>query len=111
MNEKTFSTPSAAFTEHPGDYELKITLPGIAKDEIELHIEGRTLTLKTASKHQNPAGFKQVISEFSRDDYAMSADLPDMADPASLTAKVENGVLTISMKKRPETQARKIAIA
>ncbi len=110
MNEKTYSAPAATFTERPEDYELKITLPGIAKDEIELHIEGRTLTLKTATKHQNPAGFKQVVTEFERGDYAMSADLPAMADPSTLAAKVENGILTVTVRKRPETQPRKIAI-
>ena len=33
-----------------------------------------------------------------------------MADPKSLSAKMENGVLTVTIKKRPETQARKIDI-
>ena len=40
----------------------------------------------------------------------MSADLPEMADPAALSAKLENGILTVTVKKRPETQPRKIEI-
>ncbi len=111
MNEKTYSTPAATFTEHPGDYELKVILPGVGKDEVELHIEGRTLTLKTASKYQNPAGFKLVAAEFERSDYAMSLDLPEMADISTLTAKCAAGILTVTVKKRPETQPRKIEIA
>lgn len=112
MNDtKTYATPAATFTEKPQEYELAITLPGIAKDEVELHIEERTLTLKTASKYQAPAGFKQIAAEFTRDDYAMSLELPEMADPATLAAKLENGILRVSVAKRPETQARKIAIA
>ncbi len=110
MNEKTYATPAATFAEHPDHYELKVTLPGIAKEEVELHVEGRTLTLKTASKYQNPAGFKLVASEFERADYAMSLDLPEMADPTSLSAKCAAGVLTVMVQKRPETQARKIEI-
>ena len=86
MNEKTYCTPSATFTDRAEDYELKVTLPGIAKDEVDLHVEGRTLTLKTASKYQNPAGFKCVASEFERTDFAMSLDLPEMADIATLAA-------------------------
>jgi HSP20 family molecular chaperone IbpA len=43
--------------------------------------------------------------------YAMSADLPEMADPSTLTAKLENGILAIVVGKRPETQAKKIEIA
>ena len=110
MNNEKFTVPSATFFERPEDYELKVMLPGIGKADAELHMEGKTLTLKTHASHQNPAGFRQVVSEFERTNYAMSADLPEMADPATLAAKLENGVLTVTMKKRAETQPKKIAI-
>ena len=110
MNNEKFTVPSATFSERPEDYELKVMLPGIGKADAELHMEGKTLTLKTHASHQNPAGFRQVVSEFERTNYAMSADLPEMADPATLAAKLENGVLTVTMKKRAETQPKKIAI-
>ena len=110
MNEEKFTVPSATFTEKPAEYELKIEIPGIATADAELHIEGKTLTLKTHSKYQNPAGFRQVAAEFERTNYAMSADLPEMADPSTLAAKLENGVLTVTIRKRPETQPKKIDI-
>ena len=110
-NEEKYIVPTATFKEQPEDYELKILVPGVGKAEAELHIEGRTLTLKTHAKYQNPAGFKQVAAEFERANYAMSVDLPEMADPAALTAKLENGVLTVTVKKRAEKQAKKIEIA
>ena len=110
MNTADYRVPTATITEQPDGFELKIQLPGIGKEEAELHMDGRTLTLKTNAKYQNPAGFKQVVSEFERENYAMSVDLPELADPAALTAKLENGILTVNVKKRPETQARKISI-
>ena len=109
-SEEKFIVPTAAFAEKPAEYELKIQIPGIAKEDVELHMEGKTLTLKTHATYQNPAGFRQVAAEFERTNYAMSADLPEMADPATLTAKLENGVLTVTMKKRAETQPKKIVI-
>ncbi len=110
MDTKIYATPAATFTERAEDYELKVTLPGIAKEEVELHVEGHTLTLKTASKYQNPAGFRAVAGEFERSDYAMSVELPEMADVSKLEAKCAAGILTVTVKKRPETQPRKIAI-
>ena len=107
MNEEKFIVPAATFNEKPAEYELKIQIPGIAKEDVDLHMEGKTLTLKTRSKFQNPAGFRQVAAEFERANYAMSADLPDMADPSALSAKLENGVLTVTVQKRPETQPKK----
>ena len=109
-SEEKFIVPAATFAEKPTEYELKIQIPGIAKGDVDLHMEGKTLTLKTRSKYQNPAGFKQVAAEFERANYAMSADLPEMADPTALNAKLENGILTVTIKKRPETQPRKIEI-
>ena len=109
-NEEKFIVPTATFAEKPEEYELKVQIPGIAKEDVDLHMEGKTLTLKTRSKYQNPAGFRQVAAEFERANYAMSADLPEMADPAALAAKLENGILTVTIKKRPETQPRKIEI-
>ena len=110
MNEEKYIVPTATFQERPEDYELKILVPGVGKAEAELHIEGRTLTLKTHAKYQNPAGFKEVVTEFTYPNYALTADLPEMADPKTLAAKLENGVLTVIVKKRPETQAKKIDI-
>ena len=110
MNEEKFAVPVATLSEKPEEYELKIEVPGIGKDEAELHIEGKTLTLRTHSKYQDPAGFRPVATEFERVNYAMSVDLPELADPATLAAKMAKGILAITIKKRPETQAKKIEI-
>ena len=84
MDNEAFTVPASTFTERPEDYELKIYLPGIGKSDADLRMEGRTLTLKTNAKHQNPAGFRQVAAEFELANYAMSVDLPEMADTATL---------------------------
>ena len=110
MNEEKYIVPSATLSERPEEYELKIVVPGVGKEDADLHMEGKTLTLKTHMKYQNPAGFKQVAAEFERVNYAMSVEIPEMADPATLAAKIENGILTVVMKKRPETQPKKIEI-
>ena len=57
-----------------------------------------------------PEDFLEAAEEFERVNYAMSVEIPEMADTASLTAKIENGILTVVMKKRPETQPKKIEI-
>lgn len=111
MNEEKYVVPSATMTEHPENYELKFVVPGVGKGEASLSAEGRTLTLKTNAKYENPAGFRQVASEFERANYAISVDLPEMADLATIKASLENGVMTVTIQKREETKARKIKIA
>ena len=64
MNEEKFVVPTATLTEKPDEYELRIEVPGIGKEDAELHMDGKTLTLKTHAKFQNPAGFKHFAAEF-----------------------------------------------
>ena len=78
--EEKFTVPSTQFVENPEGYVLKASLPGIAKEDTELHVEGKTLVLKAHSRYQNPAGFRQVEAEFGRENYAASVDLPEMAE-------------------------------
>ncbi len=41
----------------------------------------------------------------------MSVDPSEMADRGAMAAKLENGMLTVTVKKRVEKQAKKIEIA
>ena len=111
MSETKFMVPVSKMNELPEGYELTFELPGIAKGDVELHVENRSLVMKTKGCFQAPAGFKQVAIEFERVNYATSVDLPETADPSTVAAKLENGVLRVTVQKRPETQARTIAIA
>ena len=110
MNKEKFVVPTATMVEKPEEYVLKVEVPGIGKEDAELHMDGKTLTLKPHAKYQNPAGFKQVAAEFERTNYAISAELPEMADPKTLSAKLENGVLTVTIQKRAETKPTQIQI-
>jgi len=110
MIEEKFVVPTATLTEKPDAYELRIEVPGVAKEDAELHMDGKTLTLKTHARFQNPAGFRQVAAEFERANYAISADLPEMADPKTLAAKLADGVLTVVVQKRAESQPKQIEI-
>jgi HSP20 family protein len=110
MNEIKYIVPSATLSERPDEFELRFIVPGIGKGDADLHIEGKTLTLKTHAKYSAPEGFKPAAEEFERVNYAMSVEVPEMADTTSLKAKIENGILTVLMKKRPETQPKKIEI-
>jgi len=110
MNTEKYTVPSATMNETPEGYELNFEIPGVGKEAVELHVENRSITLKTHAAYQHPAGFRQVAAEFERENYAASVDLPEMADPSTVSAKVENGMLYVTVKKRPETQARRIEI-
>ena len=109
MNEN-YIVPSATMKELPKNYELNFSLPGVAKEEVELKVEGRALTVKTHAQYAAPEGFRQVLSEFERTNFAISVDLPELADSQGILASMENGKLTVTVPKRAETAAHRIEI-
>lgn len=107
---ETFATPSVRANETPDGYEIAFEIPGAGKGDVDLHVDGRTLTMRTKAKHQNPAGFRVAVREFERRDYAVSLDLPELVDLQTIKGTVENGVLKVAMQKRAEVQPRRIEI-
>ncbi len=113
MNNESelFATPTIRAAETPDGYEITFEIPGAGKGDVDLHVDGRTLSVKTHAKHEAPAGFRCAVSEFARTNWAASLDLPDLVDPATIAGRVENGVLTVTMSKRAELKPRQIEIA
>ncbi len=108
----TSATPAVYMAERPEGYDITFEIPGAGKGDVDLHVDGRTLRLRTTKKpSEKPAGFCEAVREFDPDrNYAVSVDLPELADPATAKASVENGVLRVSVAKRPENQPRRIEI-
>lgn len=111
--KERFTLPAARLQETATGYEAVFTIPGVPKDAVDLRVDGRTLRLRTSAKpEQRPAGFREAVREFdTATNYAASMELPELADPKTVKASVENGLLKVSFDKRPENQPRKIEIA
>ncbi len=84
---------------------LESDLPGFRKEDIKLDIHDDTLTI-TAERHSNhedkdkKGGY--VRCERSYGSYRRSFDV-SMIDQEKITAKYENGVLTLTLPKKTET--------
>lgn len=110
-SEARYAVPAVAMEETPEAYGYTFEIPGIPKENVELGVEGRTLTLKTNATFAPPAGFKAASCEFARVNYAVSVDLPELSDASTVKAEAANGLLKVTVSKKPETKARRIAIA
>lgn len=109
--EESVATPAIRFSERADGYDLTAEIPGAGKADVDLHVDGRTLTMRTKAAHQNPAGFRVAVREFEHRNYAVSLDLPELVDLSTIKGSVENGVLKVTMQKRAEVQPRRIEIA
>jgi HSP20 family molecular chaperone IbpA len=77
---------SGAIQQDEKSYTLTFDVPGIAKDQLNIGIEGSVVRIET--KEGAPRHYKQAY------------ELPQDIDVASSEAKLENGVLTLKLGKQ-----------
>jgi len=88
-------------------------LPGVKREELELTIEGRTLSIRGARKFADPGQGKNAQALLGRTYGAFNRafTLPDDLDVSKLTAELADGVLTIRIPKLEASKPRRIEIA
>jgi len=105
--------PAYDISEDSKSYYLSFDLPGIGKKDVDISISNDVLTL-SGSRESN-SGHDENYSRFNRvnyGDFEKSFNLPDNADQGKVNAKMESGVLTLTIKKAKETtdDIKKISI-
>lgn len=104
-------TPSVDIYESENALVLSAELPGIAENDIEIKIENNTLTLhgerkfEKETKEENYHRIERAYGTFTR-----SFSLPHYIDHDKIEAEHENGVLKITMPKKPELKPLKVKI-
>ena len=84
--------------------DLTVALPGVPKDKLGVNAEGQLLTI--TGERSTPHG---VASHEARH-YELKLQLHEDLDANKITAKYQNGVLTLGLQKREELAPRKIDI-
>lgn len=89
---------------------VEAELPGVQKQDIEVAVERGVLSLKATKKGREQEAKTQYFAERGFGSYARSFRLADSLDTESIQANFENGVLRLSLKRKPELAGRKIEI-
>jgi HSP20 family protein len=103
--------PAVDIYEDESQLVLTAEVPGIDEKDIEIKIENNTLTLhgerkmEKETKEENYHRLERSYGSFSR-----SFTLPNYVDTDKIRAEHENGVLKITMPKKPELKPRKVKI-
>lgn len=99
-------------------YELEMELPGLTEKDVTIDLKDREITIasiddakeeKKEAKEEVKATYlvkERVATHFSR-----SFTLPDDIDSEGVNAKFQNGLLTITIPRKAESKARRIAIS
>lgn len=103
--------PTVDVSEGKKEIIVKAEIPGVDKEDIDISLEGRFLTIRGEKKHEKEESdehFHRVESSFGF--YKRTIELPSDVDESKVDAKYKNGVLKIKLNKAKETDTRKIKI-
>ena len=92
-------------------YQFRADLPGIKEKDLEISMTGNRLTVsghREAEKRDESDRY--YLYERSYGSFSRSFTLPDGVDNTKVAADLKDGVLTMLVPRRPETQPRKINV-
>ena len=107
-------SPSVDVVETEAEVVLWADVPGLGKEDLELTVAANVLTLKGEKKHPAKGGKgKDTVyrDETWTGNFQRSLSLPDTVDSDQVTAEFRDGVLKVSIAKKPEHKPRQIAIS
>ena len=107
---QTPGAPRFSFEEAGNDFVLRAEVPGLTEKELELNVDGQSITLKGERSTNVPEGYSVHRRERGNYRFARSFALPARVDADKATAQLQNGVLTVTVPKAAEAQARKIQV-
>ena len=97
------TTHSLNISEEKINFILELAAPGLKRDDFDIKVDGNLLTIssekETETKDDNYACREYSYSSFSR-----TVTLPDYADSSKIVAKYTDGILNLTIPKRPEAQ-------
>jgi HSP20 family protein len=104
-----YLTPEVNIFETSEGWVLEAEMPGVAKDGLEVTIEGRELTIIGHRKSDVPEG-TALWRESNEADFRRLFELDPSVDASRIQAKMENGVLTLTLSKAEAVKPRRIEV-
>ena len=110
MERPKATAPAINVLETPDAYQLELAAPGMTKTDFDIHLdEEGDLVIKmekNGSENEQKKGH-YVRREFSYTKFQQTMLLPDDTDREAISAKVEDGVLTVNLPKVKKVEVEK----
>jgi len=103
--------PAVDVYEDEHKVTLKLEIPGVTQEEVDIRLENNTLTVRGErkfEKEEKEENFHRIERRYGS--FARSFTLPNTLDADSVQANYENGVLKIELAKRVEAKPKQIKV-
>ena len=113
IREDVLHFPPANILEKADLYKIELAAPGMEKADFNVKLDGKILTISSEKKTEIKAENEKMIrKEFGYKAFKRSFTLDEKIDATNITAKYENGILTLELPKKEEVKggAKEITI-
>lgn len=103
-------TPRICLYDTGENLAVNAVVPGVAKDDLSIKIQGNYLEISGTRKSDAPEGYKTHRVERETAVFTRSFTLPSDIDTEKVEAALKNGILTLTLPKAETAKAKQIAI-
>lgn len=108
--EEQFITPAATVLENGDGYTLEVEMPGVSKETLEMWVENNELTI--LGRRSMAAVEGTLLHRESRsENFRRTFELDPSIDAEKITAKIDQGVISLTLPKAEQVKPRKISVA
>lgn len=101
--------PCCEIKENEKEYNVKVQLPGIEKEDIDIELSDNILTVRAEIKQEELKDEEKMhMSEIAYGEYEKSVQFPEEIDASKCTSEYKNGILTITLAKRAEEKKNSV---
>jgi HSP20 family protein len=107
--EQAWLHPHVSIVETKDGYVLEAEMPGVSKDGLEVLLEGNELTI-VGRRSYGFEGAQTVYRESQDRNYRRAFELDPTIDTQRISARIENGLLSLELPKAEKVKPRKISV-
>lgn len=110
--ERELFQPHMDLEENENGYLMTVDLPGVRKEDVQINLQGQTLTIsgerKRAETVKGKDGSRRETRTYGK--FQLSFTLPESVNVENIEANLENGVLSLALPKAESAKPRTIQI-
>ena len=108
--ERRYVAPEVNIFETANEYVLEAEMPGVSKEGLEITVEGNVLTI-VGHRSDVPLTGDALYRESRFADYRRVFELDPAINDEKISARVDQGILTLILPKAERVKPRKITVA
>lgn len=109
LHQEEFVAPEVNIFETKDGYVLEAEMPGVNKDGLEITLEGTEITIVGRRQTDTPRG-QTLFRESSNAHYRRVFELDPAIDTSKVAARMDQGVLRLTLPKSEKVKPRKITV-